>query len=176
MKKVNVKNLVLSSFLAAASLILLFIMFMPIISSKGIIEISMFDMATRSTEWYMLEEYLWGIGALVATISLPILFVGSVLSILSALGIIKNKKLDKALYIFNIVFAGFVFSMIVMYMVGLGSSLTVRGHSFFVGITYFDYATAFFYVHCVFSFLALVAACFNCPKAKKTKKAKRKKK
>ena len=145
---------------------------MPILSGNGIESISMFKMTTNISNWYMLEEYMWGVGALVSTISLPILFVGSVGSILCALGLIKNKKLGLALYILNIIFAFFVFSITAMYLVGFGSSLTVSGHSFFVGITYFDFATPFFYVHSVFAFLALVAACFNCPKAKKTKKRK----
>ena len=170
MKKINIKNLVLSSFLAAASLILLFIMFMPILSGNAFESISMFKMTTNISNWYMLEHYMWGVGALVSTISLPILFVGSVGSILCALGIIKNKKLELALYILNIIFAFFVFSITAMYLVGFGSSLTVSGHSFFVGTTYFDFATPFFYVHSVFIVLALVAACLNWPKNKKKRK------
>lgn len=168
----NTKKLVYSSMLCGLSITTLFIMFMPIVESiTG--GMSVFNLVGNIDSWMRIQEYLFGIAGLIATIILPILILSSVVCILSALGIIKSKKLDKALYIVNIVLSALVVATIVNYFLGLGRTVGMSGLKLFKGPTYFDIATAFFYLHCVFSIAMLVVACLNFSKTKT--KAKKKK-
>ncbi len=161
----NKKKLIYSSVLCALAIITLFIMFMPIIEMAGA-GVDVFTLVGNPGRWTYIQEYLFGIAGLVATICLPLLIVSSVVCILSACGVIKNKKLDKVLYIVNIVLATLVVAVIVNYFLGLGRTLGKSGLKLFQGETYFKYATAFFYLHCIFSIGMLVVSCLN----KKSKK------
>lgn len=159
----NKKKLIFNSVLCGLSVVTLFIMFMPILTT---VDITVFDLVKYAGEWVFMEEYLWGIAGLISTICLPLLVVSSVLGILSACGVIKCKKLDTALYIVNIVLASFVVAVIVNYFLGLGRTIGMSGLKLFKGKTLFSSATAFFYLHCVFSIGMLVLACLNRSKKK----------
>lgn len=165
----NKKRLILSSIICALSIATLFIMFMPIVVSPLGEGVSLFTYLSSIDLWYRIEDYLWGIAALISTICLPVIIISSALGILSACGVIKCKKLDKALYIINIIFAAFVVAVIVNYFLGLGRTIGASGLTLFAGTTFFAYSTAFFYLHCVFAIAILVLACLNKDK-KKSKK------
>ena len=162
------KNLIVSVLISCFSIVTLFIMFMPILDLP-LVDTNVFDLVGAIDKWYLIEEYLWGIAGLISTICLPILFVSSVLCILSACGVIKNKKLDKFLYILNIVLALLVVLVIVNYFLGFGRTIGKSGLKLFQGPTYFDHVSAFFYLHSVFSVILLVLACLN-KKCKKKRK------
>ena len=163
----NKKRLIFSSILCGLAITTLFLMFMPIVSADGEVMPRMFELATGAGQWVYVQEYVWGIGALIATICLPILIASSAVSILSACGVIKCKALDKALYILNIVLASFVVATIVNYTLGLGRTIGAPGFQLFTGPTFFQYSTAYYYLHCIFSIGALVMACLA-----RTRKAK----
>ena len=160
----NKKKLIFSSALCGLAIATLLIMLMPILTEA---DTTAFDLVGKVGEWYYIEEYLWGIAGLISTICLPLLIVSSALSILSACGVIKCRKLDIALYIVNIVLAFLVVGVVVNYFLGLGRTLGMSGLKLFKGTTYFDYSTAFFYLHTVFSIALFVVAILN-----RSKKAK----
>lgn len=161
----NKKKLILSSALCLLSVATLFIMFIPIVSNQGV-GMDLFPFLTRIELWYSMEEYLWGIATLISIICLPLLFFGSILSILCACGQINNRKIELTVYIINIVLAFLVLGVTVNYFLGLGRTIGMSGLKLFKGSTWFDCATAFFYLHCALSLSALVVACLNCPKRK----------
>lgn len=161
----NKKSLIISSVLSALAITTLLIMFMSILDVKGF-EISMFDYIKEMDNWYYIQDYLWGIGALISVVCLPLLIMSTIFCILSACGVIKSKKLDLILYIVNIVLAFLVVCVIVNYFLGLGRTLGMSGLKLFKGTTYFKYASAFFYLHCSLSIAMLVLACLNRKKSK----------
>jgi len=113
-----------------------------------------------------MEEYLFGIAGLITLICSLLLLVSTELCKLSACGVIKSKKFDITLYIINIVLTALVVGVIVNYFLGLGRTIGMTGLKLFKGTTWFEYATAFFGLHCLFSITMLVAACLNLSKKK----------
>lgn len=160
--KMKVKNLVYSSILCALSIAVFCITFMSILEG---VDYSAFEAAKTVGDWYYIEQYLWGIAGLITVICSPLLFISSVLCILSSIGLIKSKKLDLFLYIINIILAFLIVGVIVNYFLGLGRTLGERGLQLFKGETYFNHSTAFFYLHCAFSVGALVLSILNRKKA-----------
>lgn len=154
----NKKKLILSSVLGALAVATLLIMLMPILTE---VSTTPFDLVGKVSEWYYLEEYLWGIAGLIATICLPLLIITTDLCILSACGVIKSKKFDLILYIINIVLAFLCVGAIVNYFLGLGRTLGMGGLKLFKGETYFKYSSAFFYLYSVFSIAMLVITILN---------------
>ena len=160
------KKLILTYVLQVLAIATLFIMVMPIIKIPGA-SVSVFEIVLDIEIWIDMEQYLFGIAGLITIISLPLLIISLEICKLCACGVIKNKKLELALYIINIVLSALVVGVIVNYFLGLGRTRGVSGLKLFQGETWFKYATAFFYLHCVFSISMLVIACLN-----RTKKAK----
>lgn len=160
----NKKKLIFSYVMQILAIATLFITFMPIIKVPGA-SMTVFEIVLDAGDWIDMEEYLFGIAGLISIICLPLLIISLELCKLSAVGVIKNKKFDLALYIINIVLVSLVVAVIVNYFLGLGRTIGMSGLKLFKGKTWFNYATAFFYLHCAFSVLMLVAACLN--KAKK---------
>lgn len=164
----NKKKLILSVAMCLLSAVTLFIMFIPIISVSGY-DLGLFTLITRTDSWYMVEEYVWGIGAYISLITLPLLFFSSILSIFVACGEIKNKIVQKVLYVLNIVLSSIVVAVVVNYFLGLANGVDAKGLKLFDGTTFFKYSTAFFYLYTLFSVGILVMSCFN-----KTNKSKKK--
>ncbi len=162
----NKKKLIFSYILQVLAIITIFITFMPIIK-VGNVSMTVFEIVLDVGEWVDMEEYLFGIAGLISIICLPLLLISAELCKLSACGVIKSKKFDLILYIINIVLASLVVCVIVNYFLGLGRTIGMSGLKLFKGTTWFKYATAFFYLHCVFSISALVVACLNIPKKSK---------
>ncbi|MBE7076941.1 MAG: hypothetical protein E7374_03500 [Clostridiales bacterium] len=160
----NKKSLIFSYALTVLSVATLLIMLMPILDGLGM---TMFGMAKSADKWYNFEEYLWGIGAIIAWVCLPLLIVSSILTFLSACDVIKCKVLDKILYIVNIVLASLVVAVIVNYTLGYARSLThTDGIQLFKGTTYFKYVTPYYFWHCILSIGMLVVAIFTKKKSK----------
>ena len=157
------KNLIYSSVLCALSIATCCIMFMPILTAS---EITPFNLIELFDYWTYVEEYVWGIAAIITTVCAPLLFISSILCILSSCGVIKSKKMDLILYIVNIVLVSSIVAVIVNYFLGLGRTIGARGFKLFQGETYFSYSTAFFYLHCVFSIAMLVLSILNRKKNK----------
>lgn len=156
----NKKKLIFCYVMQVLSIATLFIMLMPIVKASGASMI-VFETVLNVDNWYYMEEYLFGIAGLITVICLPLLIISLELCKLSACGVIKSKKLDLILYIINIVLASLVVGVIVNYFLGLGRTIGMSGLKLFKGKTMFSYATAFFYLHCVFSIAMLVLACLN---------------
>ncbi len=154
------KKLILSYAFQILAIATLFIMIMPIIVVPGK-SMTVMEIVFDAGKWVDLEEYLFGIAGLISIICLPLLIVSAELCKLSACGVIKNKKFDFILYIVNIVLASLVVGVIVNYFLGLGRTIGLSGLKLFQGTTWFKYATAFFYLHCVFSIGMLVVAILN---------------
>ena len=162
----NKKKLILSYVLQILAVATLFIIFMPIIKVPGQ-TLSVMEIVMDTGNWVDMEEYLFGIAGLISMICLPLVIISTELCKLSACGVIKNKKLDLALYIINIVLASLVVGVVVNYFLGLGRTIGMSGLKLFQGTTWFKYATAFFYLHTAFSVSMLVVAILN--KKKKVK-------
>jgi len=154
------KKLIFSYVLQILAVTTLFITIMPIIKVPGA-SMTVFEIVLDTGNWVDMEEYLFGIAGLISLISLPLLIISLELTKLSACGVIKSKKFDLALYIINIVLISLVVAVIVNYFLGLGRTIGMSGLKLFKGTTWFNYATAFFYLHCVFSIAMLVIACLN---------------
>ena len=162
----NKKKLIFSYILQILAFATIVITFMPIIEVPGA-SMTVFEIVLDVGDWIDMEEYLFGIAGLISLICLPLLIVSLELTKLSACGVIKNKKFDLVLYIINIVLATLVVGVIVNYFLGLGRTIGVSGLKLFQGTTWFKFATAFFYLHCVFSIGMLVVSILN--KNKKVK-------
>jgi len=160
----NKKKIILSSILLVLSVVTLAIMAMPVIQETtwGAI-----DLAGKASSWYYMEEYLIGIAGLVSIICLPLLILSSFLSLISACCEIKNKAFNIVLFVVNIVLALLVFGVSVNYFLTLGRTIGMSGLKLFKGPTLFEYATPFFYLHCIFSLSMLVLACLNFSKKSK---------
>ena len=156
----NKKKLILSYVLQVLAIAIFFIMLLPIIKGPGF-SMTVFEIVLDAGEWIDMEEYLFGIAGLISTICLPILIVSLELCKLSACGVIKSKKFDLVLYIVNIILAFLLVGVIVNYFLGLGRTIGMNGLKLFKGKTWFDYTTAFFYLHCAFSIATLVLCCMN---------------
>lgn len=156
----NTKKLIFSYVVQMLAVATLFIIFMPIIKVPGA-SMNVFEIVLDTGNWVDMEEYLFGIAGLISIIVLPLLIISAEICKLSACGVIKNKKLDLALYIINIVLASLVVAVIVNYFLGLGRTIGMSGLKLFQGKTWFNFATAFFYLHCVFTISMLVIACLN---------------
>ena len=87
---------------------------MPIIVVPGA-SMTVFEIVLDTGDWVDMEEYLFGIAGLISIICLPLLIISLELCKLSAVGVIKNKKFDLALYIINIVLVSLVVAVIVNY-------------------------------------------------------------
>ena len=161
----NKKKLIFSYALQILSIATLFIMFMPIIKVGGV-SMTVFEIALDVGDWIDMEEYLFGIAGIISLVCLPLLIISTEVCKLSATGTIKCKKLDMILYIINIVLTVLVVGVIVNYFLGLGRTIGTTGLKLFKGTTWFEYATAFFYLHCVFSIAMLVVAILNRSKNK----------
>ena len=161
----NKKKLIFSYVLQILAFATLLILFMPIIKVPGV-SMTVMELVLDAGDWTYMEEYLFGIAGLISLICLPLIIVVAELNKLSACGVIKCKKLDKVLYIVNIVLTAMVVAVIVNYFLGLGRTVGTSGLKLFQGTTMFEYATAFFYLHCVFSVVMLLIACFNRNKKK----------
>ena len=160
------KKLIFSYVLQILALATLVITIIPIIKVPGA-SMTVFEIVLDVGEWIDMEEYLFGIAGLISLISLPLLLISLELTKLVGCGVIRNKKFDLALYIINIVLISLVVAVIVNYFLGLGRTIGVSGLKLFQGTTWFKYATAFFYLHCVFSIGMLVVSILN--KNKKVK-------
>ena len=160
------KKLIFSYVLQVLAVATLFITIMPIIKVPGA-SMTVFEIVLDTGNWIDMEQYLFGIAGLITIISAPLLIITAELSKLSACGVIKCKKLDLALYIINIVLASLIAGVIVNYFLGLGRTIGVSGLKLFQGVTWFKYATAFFYLHCALAIAMVVIACLY-----KTKKIK----
>lgn len=160
------KKLILTYVLQILAVATLFIMFTPIVKVPGE-SMTVFEIVLQVEIWIDMEQYLFGIAGLITIITLPLLIISLEIYKLCACGVIKSKKLELALYITNIILTALVVGVIVNYFLGLGRTIGVSGLKLFQGKTWFEYATAFFYLHCVFSISMLVIACLN-----RTKKAK----
>ena len=164
----NKKKLIFNYVLQILAFATIMIMLMPIIQIPGE-SLSVMELVLETGNWVNLEEYLFGIAGLISIICCPLLVISAEIGKLCACGVIKSKKLDLALYIVNIVLASLVVGVIVNYFLGLGRTIGKGGLQLFQGPTWFNYTTAFFYLHCVFSIAMLVLACLNFTKKKKTK-------
>ena len=162
----NKKKLIFCYAMQLLALATLVITIIPIVKVPGGGSMTVFELVLHAGDWVYMEEYLFGIAGLISVISLPLLIIGLELTKLSACGVINNKKLDLAMYIINIVLASFVVAVIVNYFLGLGRTIGMSGLKLFKGKTLFSCATAFFYLHCVFSIGMLVLACLNRSKKK----------
>ena len=154
------KKLIFSYVLQILALATLVITIFPIIKVPGA-SMTVFEIVLDVGEWIDMEEYLFGIAGLISIITLPLLLISLELTKLVACGVIKNKKFDLALYIINIILVSLVVAVIVNYFLGLGRTIGVSGLKLFKGKTWFSYATAFFYLHCVFTIGMLVLAILN---------------
>ncbi len=154
------KKLIFTYVLQILSVATLFIMVMPIIAVPGE-SITVFEIVLNVGAWIDMEEYLFGIAGLITLISLLLLIISLELTKLIACGVIKNKKFDLVLYIINIVLISLVVGVIVNYFLGLGRTIGESGLKLFQGITWFKYATAFFYLHCAFSIGMLIISILN---------------
>jgi len=161
----NKKKLIFCYVMQLLALATLIITIIPIVKASGE-SMTVFELVLHAGDWVFMEEYLFGIAGLISVISLPLLIIGLELTKLSACGVINNKKFDLAMYIINIVLASIVVAVIVNYFLGLGRTIGMSGLKLFKGKTLFSYATAFFYLHCVFSIGMLVLACLNRSKKK----------
>lgn len=161
----NKKKLIFSYILQILAIATLFIMFVPILKAGDVLMVP-FELVLNVGNWVYMEEYLFGIAGLISVICLPLLIISLELCKLSACGVIKSKKLDLALYIINIILISLVVGVIVNYFLGLGRTRGMSGLKLFKGQTNFKYATAFFYLHTVFSIAMLVIACLNRSKRK----------
>ena len=157
----NKKKLILCYVLQILAVATMCITILPIIDTNGNGSMTVFELVLNAGEWVYMEEYLFGIAGLIIIISLPLLIISLELCKLSATGVIKNKKLDLALYIVNIVLISLVVGVIVNYFLGLGRTIGESGLKLFKGETLFKYSTAYFYLHCVFSIAMLVLAILN---------------
>ena len=162
----NKKKLILTYVLQILAFATLAITFMPILKSGDALMVP-FELVLNVGNWVFMEEYLFGIAALITVICMPLLIISLELCKLSACGVIKSKKLDLALYIINIVLASLVVGVVVNYFLGLGRTIGMSGLKLFQGKTLFSYATAFFYLHTAFSIAMLVVACLNLTRKKK---------
>ena len=156
----NKKKLIISYVLQILAVATLGLMIMPIIKVPGA-SMSVMEIILETGNWVDMEEYLFGIAGLITIISAPLLIIFAELNKLCACGVIKNKKFDLAIYIINIVLASLIVAVIVNYFLGLGRTIGVSGLKLFQGTTWFKYATAYFYLFCVFSIAALVIAILN---------------
>ena len=156
----NKKKLILSYVLQILALATLVITIFPIIKVPGA-SMTVFEIVLDTGDWIDMEEYLFGIAGLITLISSPLLIISLELNKLCAAGVIKNKKLELALYIVNIVLVSLVVAVIVNYFLGLGRTIGVSGLKLFQGTTWFKYATAFFYLHCALSIGMLVVSILN---------------
>ena len=154
------KKLIFTYILQVLAVATMAITIMPIIEVPGE-SMTVFEIILDTGDWIDMEEYLFGIAGLISIISLPLLIISLELTKLVACGVIKNKKLDLALYIINIILISLVVAVIVNYFLGLGRTIGMSGLKLFKGKTWFSYATAFFYLHCVFTIGMLVVACLN---------------
>jgi len=161
----NKKKLIFSYALQILAVLTIGIMFMPIIE-VGNVSMTVFEIVLKTGEWIDMEEYLFGIAGLITLICSLLLLVSTELCKLSACGVIKSKKFDITLYIINIVLTALVVGVIVNYFLGLGRTIGMNGLKLFKGTTWFEFATAFFGLHCLFSIAMLVAACLNLSKKK----------
>jgi len=157
------KKLIFSYVLQILAVATFFITIMPILKNKGS-SMTVFELVLNTGGWVFMEEYLFGIAGLISVICLPLLIISLELYKLCACGVIKSKKLELALYIINIVLISLVVAVIVNYFLGLGRTIGMSGLKLFKGKTWFSYATAFFYLHCVFSIGMLVVSILNKPK------------
>ena len=162
----NKKKLIFCYAMQILAVIVLGIMLMPIIKTKYASVTSM-ELALQVEEWFYMEEYLFGIAGLITLITAPLLIVSLELCKLSECGVIKCKLMDKILYIVNIVLTAIILGVAVNYFLGLGRTIGKSGLKLFQGHTYFEFATAFFYLHVVFSVAMLVIAILNMNKKKK---------
>ena len=162
----NKKKLIYTYVLQVLAVATLFIMVMPIIKASGS-SMAVFETVLNVGDWVFMEEYLFGIAGLISVICLPLLVISLELNKLCASGVIKNKKLELVLYIVNIVLVALVVGVTVNYFLGLGRTIGMSGLKLFKGKTLFSYATAFFYLHTIFSIAMLVIAILN--RNKKTK-------
>ena len=156
----NKKKLIFSYILQILAVATLAITVMPIIKVPGA-SMTVFEIVLDVGEWIDMEEYLFGIAGLISLISLPLLIISLEITKLTACGVINNKKIDLALYIINIILISLVVGVIVNYFLGLGRTIGVSGLKLFKGTTWFKYATAFFYLHCVFAIGMLVISILN---------------
>lgn len=156
----NKKKLIFSYIVQILAIATLFITIIPIIKVPGA-SMTVFELVLDTGNWVNMEEYLFGIAGLITLICSPLLIISLELTKLSACGVIKNKKFDLILYIINIVLASLVVAVIVNYFLGLGRTIGMSGLKLFQGKTWFNYATAFFYLHCVFSIAMLVISILN---------------
>ena len=156
----NLKKLILNYVLQILAVVTIGIMLMPIIQANGQ-SMSVFEIVLRTGHWVDMEEYLFGIAGLITLICAPLLIITAELGKLSACGVIKNKKFDLAIYIINIVLASLIVAVIVNYFLGLGRTIGKSGLKLFQGVTWFKFATAYFYLFCAFSIGMLVVACLN---------------
>ncbi len=154
----NKKYLICSSVLCGFALTTLLLMLIPVLS---ISDMTMFDLVGKVNLWYNFEDYVWGIGAIMLVVTLSILIVNSVLCILSACKVIKNKRIDKVLYVINIILTILVALTIILFFLGYGRSLSARKVKLFVGTTYFKYATSYLPLHSVATVLTFFAALLN---------------
>lgn len=159
----NKKSLIFSSILCGLSIATLLFMLIPIVNDLGM---SMFYLLGNNG-WYYFEEIIWGIAAIVQIVCLPLLILSFVLSILRACNVIKTNKFDLALYIINIVLSLLLVAVIVNLTLGLGRSFDGPGIKFFQGETYFNYASAYYYLNAIFSVAILVLSCINKPSKNK---------
>lgn len=162
----NKKKLIFTYILQVLALVTMGIILMPIIEVPGA-SMSVIEILIRVDVWVDMEEYLFGIAGFITIACLVLLLISTELCKLSASGVIKSKKLDLVLYIINIVLTVLVVGVCVNYFLGLGRTIGMSGLKLFQGTTWFKYATAFFYLHCVFSITMLVIACLNRSKKKK---------
>lgn len=161
----NKKKLIINYILQVLAVVTILIMFSPIIK-VGNLSMTTMDIVRKAGNWVDMEEYLFGIAGIIGIISLALLLITTELGKLSALGVIKNKKLDLALYIINIVLVALSVGVIVNYFLGLGRTIGKSGLKLFQGKTWFSYSCAYFYLYCVFTIGMLVACCLNKSKKK----------
>ena len=164
----NKKKIIFSSILRTLSIGLIFVLILMPIVAEGSNAIGTVELITNVGKWVYMEEYLFGIAGLIAIICLPLLAVSAELCVLSDTGVIKCKKLDTALYIINIVLSALLVGAGVNYFLGLGRTLGLSGLQLFKGPTYFNFATAHFYIYIVVAVGMLVLSILN-RKSKKTK-------
>ncbi len=152
----NKKKLIFCYVLQILALATMVLLMMPLVKNSGLNGAVMGLLI--SSEWIMIEDYLFAIAGIITVVTMLLLLISLELYKLCACGVIKNKIFDRVLYIINIVLISFAVATIVNYFLGLGRTTHMSGLHLFQGETLFKYATPVFYLHCVFTITMLVLA------------------
>lgn len=168
----NKKYLLTSSVITGLALAILLLMLMPVLN------LEIFNYSAFQCLDYLQSEStfstMFAVASLINVIACPLLILSGILSVLSALNIIKNKNLDKILRFANVILSICFVVSVIMLTVGLAQTyktLLIAGET----KAYFTNATPYFYIHTVLSVLTVAVSVYALLKTKTKAKAKSKK-